>query len=112
MTTAVGVPQVCASTGGLRLAYDVVGNGSPVVLFIHGAFEDRTYFAAQVAHLAARRRVVTLDLRGHGASDVPQAVSLADFAADVLAVVDAAGVEQAVLCGHSMGGPVALLVAA
>ncbi len=91
--------------GGLRIAYEAAGTGTPPVLFIHGAFEDRTYFAP-------RRRVVNLELRGHGESDTAETVSIADFAVDVLAVADSAGVDRAVLCGHSMGGPVAPAVAA
>src|SRR5690348_12008252 len=107
MDPEIGVERGFASVGGLNIAYELAGSGDPAVLFIHGAFEDRTYFAPQVAHLAPRRRVVTLDLRGHGASDAPAGVSMMDFAADVLGVAEAAGVERAILCGHSMGGVVA-----
>jgi pimeloyl-ACP methyl ester carboxylesterase len=82
------------------------------VLFIHGAFEDRTYFAPQVTRLAQRWRVVALDLRGHGESDTQETVSIADFAEDVVGVARAADVDGAILCGHSMGGHVALAVAA
>jgi pimeloyl-ACP methyl ester carboxylesterase len=100
------------SADGLRIAYDSLGTGAPPIVFIHGAFEDRSYFALQQAHLAARHRVISLDLRGHGESDVPAAVAVEDFAADVIAVADDAGIEDAVFCGHSMGGAVALIVAA
>jgi pimeloyl-ACP methyl ester carboxylesterase len=54
---------------------------------------------------------VALDLRGHGESSAPAEVTLEDFAADVIAVLDAAGLASAVLCGHSMAGVVALKVA-
>src|SRR5579862_3172164 len=97
---------------GLRIAYESTGAGEPPVVLIHGAFEDRSYYALQQAHLAGRHRVVSLDLRGHGESDVPDAVAIEDFANDVIAVADDAGIENAVLCGHSMGGAVALIVAA
>ena len=94
---------------GLKIAYESAGVGDPPVVFIHGFGEDRTYFAPQIEHLEKGRRVVALDLRGHGDSSVPETVAVHDFATDVVAVCDDAGIEGAVLCGHSMG--VALLVA-
>ena len=101
-----------ASVGKLRIAYESAGTGAPAVMLIHGAFADRTHFAPQISHLARHRRVVALDLRGHGESDTPQKVSVEDFAADVIAVAEDARIESAVLCGHSAAGAVALIVAA
>ena len=102
-----------AQVEGLRIAYDAVGRGEPPVVLIHGAFTNRAQFAAQVEHLAAAHRVVALDLRGHGDSDVPaEGFSLADFARDVIGVCEVAGIADGVLCGHSIGGAVALEVAA
>jgi len=100
-----------ARIGDLGIAYESVGTGRPGILFIHGVFEDRSYFAHQQSHFSRRRQVVTLDLRGHGESSVTPAVTIDDFAADVIAVADHAGLESVVLCGHSMGGAVALRVA-
>jgi pimeloyl-ACP methyl ester carboxylesterase len=95
---------------GLRIAYEDAGRGSPAVVLIHGAFGNRTHYAAQIEHLAQRHRVVALDLRGHGESDVPRdGFRLRDYAEDVLAVCDSAGLDRYVLCGHSM--PVALVAA-
>jgi pimeloyl-ACP methyl ester carboxylesterase len=101
-----------ASVGGLRIAYESSGTGEPPLMLIHGAFQDRTYWDRQVDHLRGRRQAITLDLRGHGESDTPEEVSIQDFAADVIAVADEARLGGVVLCGHSMGGPVALAVAA
>jgi pimeloyl-ACP methyl ester carboxylesterase len=99
-----------AVANGLRIAYEDVGHGSPAVVLIHGAFGNRTHYAAQIKHLAQRRRVLALDLRGHGESDVPRdGYQLRDYAKDVIAVCEAAGLDRYVLCGHSM--PVALLAA-
>ena len=95
---------------GFRLAYEDVGQGSPAVVLIHGAFGDRSHYTAQIDHLAQRQRVIALDLRGHGASDTPRdGFRLRDFAEDVIAVCEAAGLDRYVLCGHSM--PVALVAA-
>jgi pimeloyl-ACP methyl ester carboxylesterase len=93
-----------------RIAYDDIGSGDPVIVLVHGLFANRTYYAAQASHLAAGHRVLNLDLRGHGDSDVPeQGYSLAILAGDVIRVCDDARVSRAVFCGHSI--PVALKVA-
>ena len=100
-----------ARAGGLEIAYESRGTGDPALVFIHGLAADRSYFAPQLEHFSGRRRLVALDLRGHGESSAPAQVTIDDFAADVIAVADAAGLESAVLCGHSMGGVVGLKVA-
>ncbi len=100
-----------ARVGALSIVYDSAGTGEPALVFIHGGFEDRSYFAPQLAHFAGRQRVVALDLRGHGESGIPDEVTIDAFAADVMAVADAAGIESAILCGHSMAGVVGLKVA-
>jgi pimeloyl-ACP methyl ester carboxylesterase len=87
----------------VHIAYDDVGNGAPAVVLVHGLFENRTYYEAQVQHLAQRHRVLNIDLRGHGESDIPeQGYSLGVLADDVARVCDEAGVTSAVFCGHSM----------
>jgi pimeloyl-ACP methyl ester carboxylesterase len=96
-----------------RLAYEDVGRGDQAIVLVHGGLADRSHFAAITAHLASRRRVVAMDLRGHGDSDMPgEEFSVADLAQDIAAVCDAAGVEHAVICGHSLSGGVALELAA
>jgi pimeloyl-ACP methyl ester carboxylesterase len=98
--------------GDLSIAYEVAGTGDPAMMFIHGAFQDRSYFAPQVTALAGRRRVAAIDLRGHGESSLPSEAGLEDFVADVIAVAGDARLESVVLCGHSMAGIVAMKVAA
>jgi pimeloyl-ACP methyl ester carboxylesterase len=112
MAAGAGVERGLASVGELSIAYEAAGTGFPPVMLVHGAFEDRTYFAPVMAHLALRRRVLALDLRGHGESTIPEQAALQDFAEDVIVVADAAGLKGIVLCGHSMAGVVALKVAA
>ena len=106
MATGVAVAD------GVKIVFHSAGKGGPPVVFLHGIFCDHGYFDAQVAHLAPRRRVVTMDFRAHGESDRPDTVTVEAFARDVEAVLDAAGIERAVLCGHSMAGGVALDIAA
>jgi pimeloyl-ACP methyl ester carboxylesterase len=85
------------------------GRGPTTVLLIHGWTCDASLWDAQVDALAARYRVVTLDLAGHGFSGVPEREwTMAQFADDVVRVADAARAKRIVLVGHSMGGPVAI----
>jgi len=93
-----------------HIAFDDVGGGDPAVVLLHGLFCDRTYYQAQAHHLALRYRVLNIDLRGHGTSDVPEGgYSLDALAGDVIRVCEEARVTRAVFCGHSF--PVALKVA-
>jgi pimeloyl-ACP methyl ester carboxylesterase len=85
------------------------GRGATTVILIHGWTCDASFWDAQVDALAARYRVVTLDLAGHGFSGAPQREwTMAQFADDVVRVADAARAKRIVLVGHSMGGPVAI----
>jgi pimeloyl-ACP methyl ester carboxylesterase len=102
--------QIMLTEQTVHIAYDDTRSGDPTIVFLHGLFGNRTYYQAQVSHLSARHRVLSIDLRGHGDSAVPeQGYSLDILADDVIGVCDQAGLSRAVLCGHSM--PVALRVA-
>ena len=97
---------------GVKLAYEEAGAG-PAVVFVHGWTCDRSHFAPQVRHFAQTHRCVSVDLRGHGESDKPeQAYTIDGFADDVIWICGELGVTRAVLAGHSMGGAIALAVAA
>ena len=77
------------------------------MVFVHGWSCDRSYWDAQVPYFSERYRVVTIDLAGHGESGLEREVwSMRAFGQDVAAVVEELGLEQVVLLGHSMGGPV------
>ncbi|MGH9260093.1 MAG: alpha/beta fold hydrolase, partial [Acidimicrobiales bacterium] len=88
---------------GAELAVDVRGEGLPVLL-VHGFPLDHTMWRHQLAGLGRCRRIAP-DLRGAGASSVPaDGYSVARYADDLVAVLDAVGVRQAVVCGLSLGG--------
>jgi len=54
----------------LRLSYDEAGSGEPAVVLLHGwGFGNRSHLLPQFEHLATERRVILLDLPGHGGSD-------------------------------------------
>jgi pimeloyl-ACP methyl ester carboxylesterase len=85
------------------------GNGGLPVVLIHSLAGNTGQWQAQSAHLRPNRRVVVLDVRGHGRSAPPADGSYAieSMADDVRAVVKELDLEKIVLVGHSMGGLVA-----
>ena len=96
---------------GIRLVYDVVGDG-PVIVFAHSLGMDRTLWSAQVDHFKDRYRVLTVDARCHGASDKPPGpYSVERFGEDLYGVLRTAGVDRATVVGLSMGGMAAQALA-
>lgn len=93
-----------------EIRYRVYGSGEPALVFVHGWSCDSGYWDAQLNEFASRGTVLTLDLAGHGASAVKARKdwSMANFGADVAAVVEDAGLDRVILVGSSMGGTVAL----
>ena len=101
---------------GVRVAYEVFGDGDRTVVFapVDPIVESRAW-KAQVPWLSRRARVVTIDPRGNGRSDRPAdpaAYGSPPSAADTLAVMDELGVDSAVLVGLCTSVWTALLVAA
>jgi pimeloyl-ACP methyl ester carboxylesterase len=98
----------------MHLAYDAAGTGEPAVVLIHGwGFGNPSHLVPQFEHLASRRRVLKLDLPGQGRSDpLPSGFGFNDCAAAIVAALDTAGVHQAIVCGHSLGGRLAVAIAA
>ena len=93
-------------------SYDLTGPpGAPSIVLIHGTRLSRAVWAPQVSRLAGEFRVIVPDLPGHGAlADVPFTLG---GAADRLAeVIDEAAGGRAIVVGHSLGGYVAMELAA
>ena len=85
--------------------YEIHGNGSPALVFVHGWCCDRRSWDGQVQAFAPRHTVVALDLAGHGASGRERASwTIQAFGLDVTAVVEKLGLRRVVLIGHSLGG--------
>jgi pimeloyl-ACP methyl ester carboxylesterase len=98
---------------GVALYYEDVSQGEPPILLVHGWTCDHTYFAPQAEHFAPNHRVVSVDLRGHGQSDKPeQDYTMAAFADDLAWLCGELGLSKPVVIGHSMGGVIALELAA
>jgi sigma-B regulation protein RsbQ len=92
---------------GLKVHYSVQGTG-PAVLFVHGWTCDETSWRLQVPYFSRVTRVITVDLPGHGRSQVPaqDKFSMRLFTAAIEAVRAKVGVDHVVLVGHSMGATV------
>lgn len=102
-----------AMRDGVSLFYTDAGDGGPPALLVHGWCCDHTYLAPQAQHLRRDRRVVAVDLRGHGQSDAPdQVYTMSGFADDLAWLCGELGLQRPVVIGHSMGGLVALDLAA
>jgi len=94
------------STDGVRLHYEETGSGTPVI-FVHEFAGDMRSWEPQLRHFGRQYRAITYSARGYPPSDIPESPSSysQDRAADdILAVLDAAGVERAHVVGLSMGG--------
>ena len=99
--------EVIPSFDGVPLAYQVHGRGKQALVFVHGWCCDRTYWDAQVPQFSQQYTVVTIDLAGHGESGRGRENwSMTAFGRDVVAVVDKLDLNDVILVGHSMGGPV------
>ena len=95
-----------------RLHYEVHGGGEATPLLLtHGYGASGAMWQPNLPVLARERRVITWDMRGHGASDAPADQALYTHEActdDMAALLDANGLQRAVLCGMSLGGYLSL----
>ncbi|WP_112921528.1 alpha/beta fold hydrolase, partial [Escherichia coli] len=85
----------------------------PPLLLSSGLGGSASYWAPNIAALAERYHVIAYDHRGTGRSDraLPETVSVEDFAADMLTLLDTLGVARATIVGHAAGGVAALALA-
>ena len=93
----------------IELNYYEQGSGEPLV-FIHGLGGRAERWRLQIEALSKNYRVLAMDLRGHGQSGyrADEPVSIRTFADDVVALMDKVGLDQAHICGLSLGGMIAL----
>ena len=100
---------------GVKIAYEVHGDGEQtIVLLPTWALVSSRYWKMQVPYLSRHARVITFDPRGHVASDSPPgpaSYTAEEYAADALAVMDAAEVERAHVVSLSTGAKAALILA-
>lgn len=101
-----------ATRDGMRMYYEQSGAGAPAFVFVHGWCCDHTFFAPQYEHLRTRGSVTTYDLRGCGQSDRPVDYEVATLADDLAWLCAELDITKPVLVGHSLGGVVAVELAA
>jgi pimeloyl-ACP methyl ester carboxylesterase len=85
---------------------------APPVVLLHALGEQSSDWAPVAAALAPSWRLYAPDLRGHGASDWPGSYTIEQLTTDLEAFLDALGLEEVTLVGHSIGAPPAYLYAA
>jgi pimeloyl-ACP methyl ester carboxylesterase len=99
--------DVAIAPDGVPIHFQVQGAGAPALVFVHGWCCNRGYWEEQLGHFARQYQVVAVDLAGHGESGLQRdAWTMPAFGGDVAAVVEKLELDQVVLIGHSMGGPV------
>ena len=100
-----------APINGLRLYYEIHGQGEPLIL-LHGGFGLTAMFGPILPQLAATRQVIAVDLQGHGrTADSDRPLSLEAMGDDVGKLIAHLGFERADVMGYSMGGGAALQAA-
>ncbi|HUD79590.1 MAG TPA: alpha/beta fold hydrolase [Streptosporangiaceae bacterium] len=102
--------------GGVKVGYEVFGAGEPAILLLTSwAIVHARQWKAQVPHLARHFQVITVEGRGNGRADRPVSADAyrdREYVDDAIAVLDATGVDRAVVVGLSVGGRHALQLAA
>lgn len=100
------MPGVNTSRGGIWIADHRRRPNRPAALFIHGAGGSHLSFPAALRQSPSISPIL-VDLPGHGASAGAGRASIADYALDIVALLDALSIDSAIILGHSMGGAIA-----
>jgi pimeloyl-ACP methyl ester carboxylesterase len=99
------------TVNGMRMYYEVSGEGDPVVV-LHGAYMNIPSMGAIIPELAKTRRVYAIEFQGHGrTTDIDRRITYQNLADDVATFMDSVGLANADIFGYSMGGQAALQLA-
>ena len=102
LVTAIATPRG-------RIGVAETGSGGVPIVFLHGVGSDKSVWTPQLAHFGRARRAVAFDYPGYGDSDpAAEGTTRDDYAAAIFAGMDALAIEQAHICGLSLGGVVAI----
>ena len=100
-----------ADVNGIKLYYETHGTGRPLIL-LHGGLGSGEMFGRNLAALAAGRKVITVDLQGHGrTADIDRPLSTELMAGDIASLIKHLKLERPDVMGYSLGGGVAFFVA-
>ena len=102
------MPEQFANINGIKICYEVIGKGYPLVL-IHGFGDRKEHFRAQIGDLSQQFQVIRFDNRGAGKSDRPSGpYTMEIYAKDLNGLLEFLKIEKANLAGHSLGGMILL----
>lgn len=93
--------------GRIGVARSGQGDATPIV-FLHGVGSDKSVWHPQLDHCGGDRACLAFDYPGYGESDFIDDATRDDFAAAILAAMDALGIHRAHICGLSLGGVIAI----
>lgn len=100
-----------AIVNGLKMYYETHGDGRPLVL-IHGGLGSSSMFGPNLTALAMGRKVIAVDLQGHGrTADIDRPLHPKTMAGDVIALIEQLGLGQTDVMGYSLGSAVGMWVA-
>jgi pimeloyl-ACP methyl ester carboxylesterase len=110
--TRTATPQTgYAPVNGLNLYYEIHGTGEPLIL-LHGGVAGIVIFGPNLPALSEKRKVIAVELQGHGrTADIDRPLSFEAMADDIAALMKYLGIERADVMGYSLGGGVALQTA-
>ena len=92
-----------------RIGYvEAGGGGATPIVFLHGVGSDKSAWTQQLDHFGRSRRAVAFDYPGYGESESVDGATRDDFAASIVAAMDALEIESAHVCGLSLGGVIAI----
>jgi pimeloyl-ACP methyl ester carboxylesterase len=106
-STSYGQTSATTSPDSVRITYEIHGDGTTALVFVHGWSCDRTYWKGQLAPFSRNYKVLAIDLAGHGESGFGRENwTMEAFGEDVAAVVQTLDLKKVIMIGHSMGGVV------
>lgn len=103
------MPRVGTATGH-AIGYEEAGGGDKTpIVFLHGVGSDKSVWRGQLDHFAQERRAIAFDYPGYGDSDpAPEDTTRDDYAASITSAMGELGIDEAHICGLSLGGVVAI----
>ena len=109
--TSTAVKTGYAPVNGLKMYYEIHGAGEPLIL-LHGGVVGITIFGPNLDALSQKRKVIAVELQGHGrTADIDRPLSYEAMADDIATLMKYLGIERADVMGYSLGGGVALQTA-
>ena len=108
ITSCTSEPKnIAISSDGVEIHFNVEGQGTPSIILVHGWSNTKELWDSQVTCLSQKYKVIALDLAGFGESGNNRSYwSMKSFSTDIIAVIEKINLENVILVGFSMGGPV------